>query len=392
MRRPPNCLVAIACLTMLAAAFVRADQPNTLTPAEQAEGWLLLFDGKTTFGWQAATDADWKVVDGAIRVTGGEPGLLNTTSQFGDFRLQIDFRTAAQTNSGVFLRTAPKPSDPAQDCYELNIAAPSVSPFFTGSFVGRQKARQVAASDDWNTFDVTAEAGHFIVKLNGETVLDYTDPAPIPRGHIGLQLNSGQVEFRNIKLLPLGLKSIFNGRDLAGWKVFPGKPSEFAVNDAGELTIKNGPGQLETEGEYADFILQLDVFVGGKSLNSGVFFRSIPGELWQGYEAQIQNGFGDGGRDQPVDCGTGGFYRRQNARRVVANDFEWFKLTVVVTGPHMAAWVNGFPVSDWTDTRPPHENPRKGLRVAPGTLQLQGHDPTTDLKFREIKVRELSAS
>jgi hypothetical protein len=30
--------------------------------------------------------------------------------------------------------------------------------------------------------------------------------------------------------------------------------------------------------------------------------------------------------------------------------------------------------------------------VAPGTLQLQGHDPTTDLKFREIKVRELSAS
>ncbi|MBL9122300.1 MAG: DUF1080 domain-containing protein, partial [Planctomycetaceae bacterium] len=116
-----------------------------------------------------------------------------------------------------------------------------------------------------------------------------------------------------------------------------------------------------------------------------------PGEFTQGYECQIQNAYQNGDRTQPVDCGTGGFYRRQNAREVVANDLEWFRMTLIATGPHMAAWVNGRQVSDWTDTRPPHENPRQGLRLTGGTLSLQGHDPTTDLLFRGLKIVELPA-
>jgi hypothetical protein len=50
--------------------------------------------------------------------------------------------------------------------------------------------------------------------------------------------------------------------------------------------------------------------------------------------------------------------------------------------------VNGVQVSDWTDTRDPHDNPRQGLRIAPGTLILQGHDPTTDLSFRNLRAAE----
>jgi hypothetical protein len=55
----------------------------------------------------------------------------------------------------------------------------------------------------------------------------------------------------------------------------------------------------------------------------------------------------------------------------------------------MAAWVNGIQVSDWTDTRKPHTNPRNGLRTDPGTLQIQGHDPTTDLSFRKLRIQEV---
>jgi len=58
-------------------------------------------------------------------------------------------------------------------------------------------------------------------------------------------------------------------------------------------------------------------------------------------------------------------------------------------GRHMAAWVNGVQVSDWVDTRPPDDNPRKGLRLEAGTIQLQGHDPTTDLSFRSLRIREI---
>ena len=130
----------------------------------------------------------------------------------------------------------------------------------------------------------------------------------------------------------------------------------------------------------------------GENLNSGIFFRSIPGEFCNGYESQIHNGYKDGDRKQPVDGGTGAIYRRQRAREVVANDFEWFAKTLVANGPHMAVWVNGYQVTDWTDTRPAHENPRKGLRTEPGTLFIQGHDPTTNLLFRNLRIAELPAT
>lgn len=383
-------LVAVAASRSTTGQATAADTaPNALTPQEIADGWILLFDGQTLFGWQPASKADWKAADGAISVGSGEKGLLVTTGQFADYVLALDFRADAQTNSGVFLRTAADPKDPKADCYELNIAGPALSEFPTGSLVGRKKAEGVDASDGWRTFEVTAQGPKFTVKLDGREALRYEDPKPLGRGHIGLQFNSGRAEFRNVKLRPLGLKSMSNGRDLSGWKTYPQMASKFTVTREGWINVKDGRGQLESEGRYADFTMQLDVFVNGKALNSGVFFRSIPGETMNGYECQIQNGFLEGDRTKPQDCGTGGFFRRQNARRVVADDFQWFTMTLHVDGPHMAAWVNGYQVSDWTDTRKPDPNPRKGLRLESGTIQLQGHDPTTDLSFRNLRIGEM---
>lgn len=379
-----------ALLILLGQTCAHSAEHNRLTPQELADGWILLFDGESLYGWEPATKADWQVDAGVIKVATGEPGLLNTTSEFADYQLKVDFRAPATTNSGVFLRTPTIPKDPAGDCYELNIADTGVSPFPTGSFVKRAKATSYKANDDWQSFDVTAQGGHIVVRLDGQTVLDYTDPQPIGRGRIGLQLNSGGVEFRNIKLRPLGGQPLFNGRDLVGWKTYPDLASVFSVTPQGELNVKNGSGMLETTGQFADFTLQLEVFSNGKHLNSGIFFRSIPGEKMNGYELQIQNGYKDGDRNQPLDCGTGGFYRRQNARRVLGNDFEWTPITLVVSGLHMAAWVNGVQVSDWTDERPADANPRKGSRRTAGTFIIQGHDPTTDLSFRKLSAVEMA--
>lgn len=369
-------------LSGLAAA---ADAPNSLTAEELNDGWILLFDGETNFGWKSNSDANWKVADGVISVDAGTKGLLNTTSPFSDYVLKVDFRAPKGTNSGVFLRTPLEPKDPATDCYELNIADESVSPFPTGSFVGREKATGTHDTTEWRTFTVKAEGGHFTVAIDGEQVLDYEDPQPLGRGYIGLQFNQGKVEFRNVKLKPLSLSTIFNGRDLTGWKEYPGKASKFSVTPEGWLNVKNGNGQLEFEQPVADFVLQTEVFSNGVFLNSGIFFRNIPGEFWQGYESQIMNGhFGD--RTKPIDFGTGAFYRRQKARKVVSDDFKWFHKTLVVAGDHMATWVNGYQVSDWTDDREPNENARNGKRLEAGTIAIQGHDPKTDLSFRNIKL------
>ena len=365
-----------------------APEPVPLSEEELAAGWIRLFDGSTLFGWQANSDANWQVVDGAIRVSQGTKGLLCTTTPFSNYVLSVEFRSAAGTNSGIFLQTPLSPKDPASDCYELNIAD-SDNPFPTGSLVKREKAVGNFDSADWQRYEVTVQGDTLTVVLDGKQVLQYSDAKPLHRGRIGLQLNEGLVEFRDIKLKPLQLEPLFNGKDLTGWKTYPDMASKFTVTEEGWLNVQDGRGQLETERMLGDFVLQLQCLTHAKSLNSGIFFRCIPGDVMMGYECQIHNGMKDQDPLKPEDCGTGGFFRRQDARRVVAKDLEWFHQTLIVNGPHMATWVNGYQVSDWTDERPAHENPRKGLRLEAGTIMIQGHDPTTNISFRNLMASEL---
>ena len=385
-----NFLFFFGALAAVSARPVGKPLQNQLTEQELREGWILLFDGESLFGWKRASDADWQVVDGTIRATSGAQGLLHTTTQFADYELRCDFRAAEGTNSGIFLRSSPAPKNPTRGCYELNIASPQRSPFPTGSLVGRMRGKFSLSDNRWHTYQITVLGGRFTVQLDGRLVLDWEHERPLGRGFIGLQKNQGTIEFRNLKLRPLGTSSLFNGKDFTGWKPFPGKASIFEVTANGELSIKDGPGQLETEGQYGDFVLQSEIFVGGRELNSGIFFRSIPGEFSNGYESQIHNGFEAGDRNRPSNGGTGGIFRRQSARRVVADDYRWFSKTIVCDGSHMAVWVDGYQVSDWTDRRPENPNPRRGLRREKGSIILQGHDPTTNLLFRDLRIVEMT--
>ncbi|MFM7070537.1 MAG: family 16 glycoside hydrolase [Planctomycetota bacterium] len=375
------------------AASPAAPFTPPLSAAELADGWISLFDGKTLFGWQAASKANWRVEDGAITVSEGEPGLLCSGVPWSDYELRLEFRFASGTNSGVFLHTPAKPTDPKLDCYELNIAEPAVSPFPTGSFVGREKGTDAAGKaqpDTWHEYEIRVEGGRVAVKLDGQSALEYVDTKPLRRGLIGLQLNKGAVAFRQIRLKPLGLATLFNGRDLDGWSQPASSKSRVTVTPDGELSLKDGKGYLESKERFGDFVARLECKTLARSLNSGLFFRCIPGEEMNGYESQIHNGYKAGDRGQPADCGTGGIFRRVNARLVAADDLEWFTKTLNVAGPTVAVWVNGYQVTQWTDERAVDANPRKGLRLEAGTLQLQGHDPTTDLLFRQLQAAESS--
>lgn len=367
-------------------------EPARLSPELLAEGWIGLFDGETLFGWQTSGKAAWSVDDGTIVTDGEKPGWLMTTTKWADYELHVEFNAPTTTNSGIFLRTPLTPTDPAKDCYELNIA-PEDNPFPTGSLVARanpkDEVEQAASPDAWRTFEVTCDGGKLTVAVDGESVVDYVDATPLPIGHIGLQAKEGPIAFRNVRLRPLGLKPLFNGKDLAGWSTANAEQSKFAVTPAGELQLTNGPGQIASDKEFTNFVLQLDCKVDGDGLNSGVFFRTLRDGRWQGYESQINNRIHNGDATRPVDFGTGAIYRRQAARRVAANDRQWFTKTIVADGPHIAVWVNGLQVTDWTDTRPPHDNPREGLRLGPGAIAIQGHDPTTNFLFRDIEISEL---
>ena len=116
--------------------------------------WDDLFNGRDLDGWESQSKADWQVKDGAIVVTEGAKGLLTTRGTYRDYELEVEFRAATGTNSGVFLSTPKTITDPATQCYELNIAPPT-NPFPTGSLVGRAR-HDAGESAAWRSSSAAA--------------------------------------------------------------------------------------------------------------------------------------------------------------------------------------------------------------------------------------------
>lgn len=360
---------------------------SRLPESETRDGWVRLFDGHTLFGWTIAGPANWRVEDQTIVVDQGEKSLLNTSTSFADFELELEFKADAETNSGVFVRSLFEPENVQTDCYEINIA-PASNPFPTGGIVQRKQA--IALPDDfddqaWHTMNVVCDEADITVTIDGEIMCQF-DNARVPRrGFIGLQHNSGRAAFRNIRLRPLGLQSLLDG-ELTRWKRYPEMPGEFRVDDDGHLVVDGGKQQLESDQSYGNFALLAEYRLAAPESNSGIFFRSMPGAEMMGYECQVNDAIVDGNPLEPGDCGAGGIFRRQDARVVASQADRWNAIVLIADGPHIASWVNGLQVADFQDTREPHENPRKGLRTDPGTIIIQGHDPTTAATFRQISV------
>ena len=101
--RPLLTLLFLAnCISLAPAA-----EPNTLTPAEQAEGWRLLFDGRTTQGWRTFKKETfpargWVVDEGWLRKVGKvRGGDIVSQEQFSDFELQWEWKISPRGNNGV---------------------------------------------------------------------------------------------------------------------------------------------------------------------------------------------------------------------------------------------------------------------------------------------------
>lgn len=196
------CLLTV-CLFMAADGEAWAQWENRLTFEEGEEGWIMLFYGRDLEGWESHGEATWTVEDGTI-VGGDGAGFLVTEEEFGDFELSLEFLATPGANSGLFVRTKPWPVDVLKDCYEINIAPPD-NAFPTGSIVGRRRVEGIDETEDWRRLHIEAFRDEIIVRVDGVTVLEFTDPEPILRGRVSLQHREGRVSFRNIKIRYLDL-------------------------------------------------------------------------------------------------------------------------------------------------------------------------------------------
>jgi hypothetical protein len=364
---------------------------HPVTAVEADNGWIALFDGHSLFGWDVDEGCQWEVNQGMISCTTGPNGFLRSFVPFRDYELIVEFKAQPDTNSGVMIRSVSPPKDPITDCYEVNIASSHPQGFLTGSIVGREKSKSDVTLGEWMTMHIVAKGPHITVKVNEQLTLDWTAPANDirPLGHICLQKKEGPISFRKVILKPLGGAEMFNGTDLSGWHVVDGSDAAEFKSVNGVINIKGGRGFLESDDVAGNFMLQFQAQTNAPNLNGGVFFRSQKGTLKaqsNGYEYQIHNGIKDANPLTPLDFGTGGIYRRIPARRIIAQDKTWFNCTLVADGSRMESWVNGYPVTAWTDERAPNPNPREGLRTEPGHFIIQAHDPTTNIEMKALKL------
>ncbi len=229
MARP---LLVVAALSMAAGAAC-AQEMNTLTEKEKAEGWRLLFDGRSTRGWRAygadTMPSGWQVVDGALTRVSPAADII-TVDTFSDFELTLDWKVAPGGNSGIFYRAveglewiyegAPE-YQLLDDARHNDGKNPLTS---AGAIYGLYPSPRgiVHPAGEWNSARIVVRGNHVEHWLNGrETAtceLHSADwnarvagskfrqwPAygQAKSGHIGLQEHGGRVELRNIKIREL---------------------------------------------------------------------------------------------------------------------------------------------------------------------------------------------
>jgi hypothetical protein len=230
---------AIATLVLVSNVCFAQSQPspsftntsqNTLTDAERAAGWRLLFDGKTTTGWRnygKPTISDgWKVQDGALTRVGAGGDII-TTDEFRNFELTLEWKIEKCGNSGIFYRASEDSDAIYWNAPEDQVLDDACHPdgrdplTSAGTAYDLYPARKgvVKPANQWNSVRILVNGNHVEQWLNGVKIVEYefgsadwnskvaaSKFAPHPQfgknaqGHIGLQDHGNVVAFRNIKI------------------------------------------------------------------------------------------------------------------------------------------------------------------------------------------------
>ena len=233
MRGTLRSTVAAGIGLSLALALTPAGEvDNQLTPREKADGWALLFDGKTAGGWMSGEKPlpAKTIQGGTINPRGAGAYVSHYKDPFGDFVLSCDFKISPGCNSGIFFRVGDL-KDPVQSGFEIQIYDTANKKTKPGKNDGGALYDAVAPSvnamkpaGEWDHIEITADKSLVKVVLNGQQVIDadldrWTTPHKNPdgsqnkynkplkdfprSGYIGLQDHGHDVWFKNIKVKPI---------------------------------------------------------------------------------------------------------------------------------------------------------------------------------------------
>lgn len=221
--------------------------PNTISEREAAEGWKLLWDGKTTEGWRSHKGPNfptkgWSMENGILSVEeadGSESengGDIITVRKYSDFILSVDFMITEGANSGIKYFVNPDVNNPdsgsAIGC-EYQILDDSRHPDAKLGVNGNRTLGSlydlIPAAEDkpyrkwfFNNATIIVDGNHVEHWLNGVKILEYERNCQMfdalvanskyrdwinfgnfESGHILIQDHGNKVMYKNIKIKEL---------------------------------------------------------------------------------------------------------------------------------------------------------------------------------------------
>lgn len=189
--------------------------------ADDAPGWKTIFDGKTMNGWKPVENVDsWKVVDGTLRCDGPRSHLfyVGEDQPFENFEFECEVMTQPGSNAGIYFHTRVQDEGWPKYGYECQVNITHKDPKKSGSLYGvdnvsADRLKGLIEDGKWYKTYVKVEGKHVIIKLNGKTMVDFTEDDQkeafsqsferrLGKGTFAFQAHDPKsvVSFRNIKV------------------------------------------------------------------------------------------------------------------------------------------------------------------------------------------------
>jgi hypothetical protein len=207
--------IAIACLLLFACGQVPVSAQSS------KDGFVPLFDGKSLNGWKVAEEnpQSWKVVDGQLVCEGPRCHLFydGKLAPFKNFHFIAEVKTTPGSNAGIYFHTKYQATDWPRQGFECQVNVSHKDPKKTSSLYAVDNVADPGVKDnEWYTQEIIVKGKNVVLKVNGKTMVDYTEaegqaPASkqferlLGQGTFALQAHDpdSKVYFKNLRVKKL---------------------------------------------------------------------------------------------------------------------------------------------------------------------------------------------
>jgi hypothetical protein len=181
------------------------------------EGWVSLFHGKSLDGWKVGANASsFRIEDGLLVANGPVAHLFYDgpvcNHNFKNFHFKADVMTLPKANSGLYFHTQYQEASWPKIGYECQVNITHSDPKKSAGLYGVKDVFEAPAKDnEWYTQEIIVQGKHIITKVNGKTLVDYTEPDNVEgtrrlsSGTFAIQAHDpgSKVFFKNIQVKSL---------------------------------------------------------------------------------------------------------------------------------------------------------------------------------------------